>query len=116
MIIVYHNPKCRKSRAGLEYVKQHDPSAIVVEYIREGITMEDVQKLISMLGIRPFDLVRTQEEYYRENLKDQNPSDEEWYKILAGNPKLIRRPVVVSNGKAVLADPPEKAGIFFDNH
>ncbi|MBK6345934.1 MAG: arsenate reductase (glutaredoxin) [Bacteroidales bacterium] len=115
MMVVYHNPKCRKSRAGLEYVRRHDPSATVVEYIREGISKEEVKKLILMLGIHPIELVRTQEDYYRENLKDIHPSDEEWYQILAENPRLIRRPVVVSNGKAVIADPPEKAGIFFNN-
>lgn len=115
MIVVYHNPKCRKSRAGLEYVRQHNPSAIVVEYIREGITPEEVKNLVTMLGIRPVGLVRTQEDYYRENLKDQNPTDEEWCRILAENPKLIKRPVVVCDGKAVLADPPEKSAVLFGN-
>lgn len=109
MITIYHNPKCRKSRAGLEYIKNHHPDAEVRDYIREGISTDEVKKLISMIGIRPFDLVRTQEDYYKENLKDLNPTDEEWYRILSENPKLIRRPVVVNNGKAVLADPPEKA-------
>jgi arsenate reductase (glutaredoxin) len=109
MITVYHNPKCRKSRAGLEYVKNKRNDTEVRDYIREGISAGEVKQLILMLGIRPFDLVRKQEEYYKENLKELNPTDEDWYRILSENPKLIRRPVVVNNGKAVLADPPEKA-------
>lgn len=109
MTIIYHNPKCRKSRAGLEYVRKLDPSAIIIEYIREGITADEIKKLVAMLGIRPLELVRTQEDYYRDNLKELHPADEEWFQILSDNPKLIRRPIVVKDGKAVLADPPEKA-------
>ena len=112
MITVYHNPKCRKSRAGLEYVKSTGLAAEVREFIREGITAEEVKQLTVMLGIKPFGLVRTQEEYYRENLKDQDFTDDDWCRILSENPRLIRRPVVVCDGRAVLADPPEKADLI----
>lgn len=109
MTIIYHNPKCRKSRAGLEYVRSHSENPVVREYIREGITPDEISDLVKMLGIKPFDLVRTQEDFYIENLKDRQPTDREWYTILSENPRLIRRPIVVNNGRAVIADPPEKA-------
>ena len=108
-MIIYHNPKCRKSRAGLEYVKSINPTVEVKEYIRQGISPADIKEIVKMLGIAPFELVRTQEEYYKENLKGKDFSDEEWFTILSEYPKLIRRPIVVNEGKAVLADPPEKA-------
>lgn len=109
MISIYHNPKCRKSRAGLEYVKALYPSVDIREYIREGISPDEIEKLIQMLGISPLELVRTQEEYYKEYLKGKDFTDEQWFIILSENPRLIRRPIVVSNNRAVLADPPEKA-------
>lgn len=109
MILVYHNPKCRKSRAGLEYVRKIDNSCEVREYIREGITADEIRSLVKMLGVSPFEIVRTQEDYYKESLKERSISNEEWYGILAENPRLIRRPIVVCNGKATVADPPEKA-------
>lgn len=109
MTTIYYNPKCRKSRAGLAYVKTIVPEAEVKEYIREGITAGTIREIIQMLGIVPFDLVRTQEEFYKENLKGKEFSNEEWYSILSENPRLIRRPIVVKNGRAVIADPPEKA-------
>lgn len=108
-MIIYHNPKCGKSRAGLQYVKSINPSVEVKEYIREGISAAEIREIVKMLGIAPFELVRAQEEYYRENLKGKDFTDEEWFEILSENPKLIRRPIVVNGGKAVLADPPEKA-------
>ncbi|MBV2246645.1 MAG: hypothetical protein KUL83_05745 [Lentimicrobium sp.] len=109
MTTIYHNPKCRKSRAGLAYVKTIVPEAEVKEYIPEGITAGTIREIKQMLGIVPFDLVRTQEEFYKENLKGKEFSNEEWYSILSENPRLIRRPIVVKNGRAVIADPPEKA-------
>ncbi|MBL7906463.1 MAG: arsenate reductase family protein [Bacteroidales bacterium] len=114
MITVYHNPKCRKSRAGLDYVKSTGAEVEVREYIREGISANEVKQLTLLLGIKPIELVRTQEEYYRENLKDQNLTDDDWYSILSENPRLIKRPVVVCDGRAVLADPPEKAGLILN--
>lgn len=108
-MIIYHNPKCGKSRAGLQYVKSINPSVEVKEYIREGISAAEIREIVKMLGIAPFELVRTQEEYYRENLKGKDFTDEVWFEILSENPKLIRRPIVVNGGKAVLADPPQKA-------
>ena len=108
-MIIYHNPKCGKSRAGLQYMKSINPSVEVKEYIREGISAAEIREIVKMLGIAPFELVRTQEEYYRENLKGKEFTDEEWFEILSENPKLIRRPIVVNGGKAVLADPPQKA-------
>ena len=108
-MIIYHNPKCRKSRAGLQYVKSIHPAVEVKEYIRQGISAAEVREIAKMLGVAPFELVRTQEDYYKENLKGKDFTDEEWFKIFSENPRLIRRPIVVSEGKAVLADPPEKA-------
>jgi len=108
-MIIYHNPKCRKSRAGLEYVKQRDNSVIVKEYIREGILPEEIGKLAQMLNIKPFEMVRTQEDYYRDVLKGKEISDEQWLAILSEYPRLLRRPILVNGDRAVIADPAEKA-------
>ena len=60
MITIYHNPKCRKSRAGLEYLKTKGVEFEIREYIREGITVEELRSMIDKLGIKPFELVRNQ--------------------------------------------------------
>lgn len=108
MITIYHNNKCRKSRAGLEYLRSKGVEFEIREYIRDGISAQELKGVISKLGIKPFDLVRTQEEYYKENYRDESLSDDEWIEVMAGYPRLIRRPIVVTESKAVLADPPEK--------
>ncbi|MCO5257740.1 MAG: arsenate reductase family protein [Lentimicrobium sp.] len=108
MITIYHNPKCRKSRAGLEYLKTKGVEFEIREYIREGITVEELRSMIDKLGIKPSELVRTQEDYYKENYKGKTLNDEAWLEALAAYPRLIRRPVIVKDIRAVLADPPER--------
>lgn len=106
-ILIYHYRKCKKSRAGLDYLNGLQVKCDVVHYVEEGITPEKLKELSDKLGINPSDMVRRQEEYYRENLKDRIISEEEWLKILSEFPKLLRRPIVVMGNKAVIADPPQ---------
>ncbi|HOI86605.1 MAG TPA: arsenate reductase family protein [Lentimicrobium sp.] len=112
MITIYHNPKCRKSRAGLEYLKTKVVEFEIRDYIRESVTVDELRALVDKLEMRPFDLVRTQEDYYKENLKGKTLSDDEWLEVMSGYPRLIRRPVIVKDDRAVLADPPGKADLL----
>jgi arsenate reductase len=107
MYTVYHNPRCKKSRAGLQYVIEKGMEHQVREYLKDPLTEEELSKLLMKLHLKPLDLVRTQEEYYRKELKGLQLNDEEWIKILVENPKLIKRPIVEGKYKAVLGDPAE---------
>jgi arsenate reductase-like glutaredoxin family protein len=60
------------------------------------------------LNKRPEEIVRTQEAEYKEKLKGKTFTDEEWITILLENPKLIQRPIVANNLKAVLGQPTDE--------
>ena len=102
MITIYHNPKCRKSRAGLQYLQEKGIEHTVVEYLKIPFTREQLKELLMKLNIRPAEIVRTQEDGFKEKLKGKTFTDEEWITILLENPKLIQRPIVVKGYKAVL--------------
>ena len=108
MFTIYHNPKCRKSREGLQYLQDKGVEFTVVEYLKAPFTREEFKILLMKLNMRPFEIVRTQEDEYKEKLKGKNFTDEEWITILLENPKLIQRPIVVRNNKAVLGQPVEE--------
>ena len=72
MYKVYHNPRCRKSRAGLEYVKSKASEVEVVEYLKEPFTEEGFKKLLMKLNKKPMDMVRTQEAIYKSDFKGKN--------------------------------------------
>ena len=108
MITIYHNPKCRKSREGLQYLEDKGIDFTVVEYLRTPISREELKILLVKLNKRPVEIVRTSEDEFKAKLKGKNFTDEEWITILLENPKLIQRPIVTINHKAVLAQPAEE--------
>ena len=105
MITIYHNPKCRKSREGLEYLKSKGVDFQVVEYLKTPFTRELLKETLMKLNLKPHDLARTQEDVYKEKFRGKSFTDEEWITILLENPKLIQRPIVMKGYKAVLAQP-----------
>jgi polyphosphate kinase len=104
---IYHNPRCSKSRAGLQYLEEKGFDLEVIHYITDGLTSGELEKVIAKTGKKPFEFVRTHEKLYQERYKGQELSDSEWLIILAENPALLKRPIVVNGSKAILADPPE---------
>lgn len=107
MLKIYHNPRCRKSREGLEYLKAKTSEFEVKHYLSDGIKADDIWEILLKSALKPFQLVRTQEEYYKAYLKGKSFSDEEWVQIFTENPKVLQRPIVVGEHRAVLACPPE---------
>lgn len=104
---IYHNPRCSKSRNGLQYLEQNGYEFKVKKYLSEGISVDELREVISKTGKKPFDFVRTHESEYKAKYKGKELSDEEWLIVLSKNPKLLHRPIVVKGDKAVLANPPE---------
>lgn len=113
MYTIYHNPRCSKSRAGLQYLKDKGIDFEVVEYLKDPFNTKTLGDLLAKLNKEPQDLVRKQEELFKKRLKGKNFSNEEWIKILVENPKLIQRPIVVKGYKAVLGNPVENIDILF---
>jgi len=113
MIQIYHNPRCKKSRAGLQHLQQKGVEFELVEYLKNGISEKEVKTILTKLNAEPLDMIRTQEEKYKKEFKGKNFTREEWIKIMTENPALIKRPMVVKGYKAVWADPPEEMDILF---
>lgn len=106
MINIYHNARCRKSREGLEIVKNSGEDYRIREYLKEPLTEAEIEALLFKLNMAPIQLVRKNESIWKENYKDRDLSDRELISILAENPKLIERPVVEKENKAVIGRPP----------
>lgn len=113
MLKIYHNPQCKKSRAGLLHLQSKGVPFEIIEYIRNPLTEKQIEKLLVKLNIRADEIFRKQEDYFKKNLKGKNFHDHEWIRILSQNPKLIRRPVIESDYKAVIGDPVENIDILF---
>ncbi len=108
MLKIYHNPRCSKSRAGLSYLTENNIEFEIIDYLKVGISADIVKEFTSKMKVPAIDLVRKQEDYYKKELKGKDFTDDQLFSIIAENPKLLQRPIIVIDEKAVFAQPPEK--------
>lgn len=107
---IYHNPRCSKSRQTLALLEEHGVSPEVILYLETPPTAVELGQLVSQLGISARQLLRKGEDAYQaNNLADESIDDEQVLVIMAANPILIERPIVVKGERAVLGRPPENA-------
>ena len=104
---IYHNPRCSKSRQTLNLIKENGVEPEIVLYLNTPPTKEELQTLIRQLNIQPSQLLRKGEKIYKEQFKGKEMEEAAWIDIMIAHPKLIERPIVVKDGKAVLGRPPE---------
>ena len=106
-VTIYHNPRCSKSRQALSLLESKGKKPIVVEYLKNPLTTEQLSQIINELNIKPIDLVRKNESIWKENYKGKELSDDELVEAMISNPKLIERPIVTSSKGKVIGRPPE---------
>lgn len=108
-LILYHNPRCSKSRSALELLEARGLTATVVRYLDTPPSATELRELLDKLGIGARQLLRTGEEEYKTlGLADPSLSDEQLIAAMASHPKLIERPILVAGKRAVIGRPTEK--------
>jgi arsenate reductase len=108
MITIYHNPRCSKSRDGLQLLELEGRPFTTVKYLSEPLTKQDLTAIITKLGIAPIGLVRQKEAIWIANYKGKQLTDDQVIDALLAHPNLIERPIVVNGNKAVIARPADK--------
>lgn len=107
MIKIYHNPRCSKSREGLAILEDSKKEFEIVKYLDNPLSEKQLSEIIKLLNISPIQLVRKSEKIWKENFKGKDLSDKQIIEAMVENPKLIERPIVINNNKAVVGRPPE---------
>ena len=105
---IYHNPRCSKSRQALFLIQEKGENPKIIEYLKECISIEDLGLLLRMLKIKPIELIRKGEQIWKEKYNGKELTNDEIIIAMAENPKLIERPIVVKNGKAIIGRSREK--------
>jgi len=108
MVKVYHNNRCSKSRGACQILSENGVQAEVLEYLKTPLTEAEIADLLVKLNMKAADLVRKNEGIYKSDHAGKNYSETEWISILAANPILIERPIIVKGDKAIIGRPPEK--------
>lgn len=106
--VIYHNPRCSKSRQTLELLQARGISPKVIEYLQTPPSEKEIGAILEMLGMEPRGLMRKQEAPYKEqNLGSEEKTRAQLVRALHDWPILIERPIVVCKGRAAIGRPPE---------
>jgi arsenate reductase len=108
MITIYHNPRCSKSREGLQFLENSGAEFTKVVYMDNPLSAAEIKDLLKKLNIPAIELVRKNEAIWKENFKGKELSEKEIIQAMTDYPNLIERPIVVNGKKAIIGRPTEK--------
>ncbi len=107
-VVIYHNPRCSKSRQTLALLEEKNIQPEIIKYLDTPPSVAELKSLFTQLCLNDVRaMMRTKEDIYKE-LHLADATDEQLFEAMAANPKLIERPIVVSNGQAKHGRPPEQ--------
>ena len=107
-VVIYHNPRCSKSRQTLALLEENGVAIEVVKYLDNTPSQEQLATLVNQLGFdSAHQLMRTKEAPYKERGLSAQSDEQTLLTAMVEEPKLIERPIVVKGDKAVLGRPPE---------
>ncbi|MBS0383398.1 MAG: arsenate reductase (glutaredoxin) [Proteobacteria bacterium] len=108
VVILWHNPRCSKSRGTLELLRERGIEPVIVDYQKDPPGVAEIERALRLLAREPRELMRKGEAVYAElGLDDPAFTPKQLIAAMAAHPVLIERPIMFANGKAALGRPPE---------
>lgn len=112
---VYHNPGCGKSRGALEILGERGVQSEVIEYLKAPLDRATFERFLDLLPGAPAELVRKDKRFKELGLNEADyVTREQVIGVLLKHPELMERPVVIHDGRAVIARPSERVLELFD--
>ena len=104
-----HNPRCRKSREGLQFLKSKKIEFETVLYLLNRLNKNQIEEIIDKSELNPIDFVRKQEKIWKEMFKNKLLSKNQVIQAIFEHPKIMQRPIFISENKSIIANPPENS-------
>lgn len=106
--ILYHNPRCSKSRQALQLLEERGIAFQIRPYLEAPLNREELTSLLLQLGKTPRELLRSGEDIYKElDLANPALTEAQLLTALVEHPRLIERPILSNGQRAVIGRPPE---------
>ena len=106
-LTIYHNPACTKSRETLALIRARGHEPRIVEYLKTPPSEAELTAIVRKLGITPLELIRRNEQVFKDQYAGKTLADKDWIKAMVKHPILIQRPIVVRGDAAAIGRPPE---------
>ena len=111
-ITIYHNPRCSKSRKSIEILNSLNIKYNIIEYLKTPLGKGELTAILDKLKVEPIDIIRTNEEEFK--LNDIKSNDRgELIELIIKYPKILQRPIISTDKKAVIGRPPENIKKLF---
>jgi arsenate reductase len=107
-VVLYHNPRCSKSRAALALLEERGVPLRIVEYMQTPLGRRDLEDLGAKLRLPPREWARTKESAWAEAGLGEASSAAEILDAMAVHPILMERPIAVVGERARVGRPPER--------
>lgn len=107
-MILWHNPRCSKSRAALTLLAERGVTLTVRKYLDDAPTLDELRAAQAALGLAVIDMMRPCEPAFRALGLSREHDDDTLLHAMVQEPKLIERPVLFADTRAVIGRPPEK--------
>lgn len=105
-MILYHNPQCSKSRQTLELLQEKGVNLTIIDYLKTPLTVAELENIAQKLDLEPRQFMRESEAEY-ENVANESLTRHELFEAIVKHPRLLERPIAVTETKAVIGRPPE---------
>lgn len=106
--VLWHNPRCSKSRAALDLLRGRGIEPVVVEYLKQPPHQDEIARVAAALAAPVRSMMRVDEPEYAElHLDDPGVGDAALVAAMAGHPRLIQRPILIHGDRVVIGRPPE---------
>jgi arsenate reductase (glutaredoxin) len=111
--VIYHNPRCSKSREALALLQQRGIEPKIIEYLKTPPAKEELREIIKKLAIKPEALLRKGEEVFKQYFAGRDFSDAECITAMVEFPVLIGRPIIIRGDRAVVGRSLERINELF---
>lgn len=106
-MMLYHNPRCSKSRQALAILEERGEDFQIRKYMDDLLSEQELRTLLQELNMTASELIRKGEAAYKEQGL-ATVSEDDLVRAMLGEPKLIERPILAVGNKAVVGRPPER--------
>lgn len=114
VITLWHNPRCSKSRAALALLEERGADVRLRRYLEDTPTEAELRAARALLGGTVIAMMRPGEAAFRDMALSRDAADETLFAAMTAEPKLIERPLALTDRRAVLGRPPEAVLTLLD--
>ena len=80
----------------------------IIQYLKTPLSIDELKSISNKLNLSPKYFVRKNDSKYKElKLSELDINDDEMLHVIAKNPRILERPIIVRGQEAVIGRPPE---------